>query len=80
MNEGTQPPGARWSHEFVHAQFSGMLVYRRKLYNREYRALLDDSFRLRVDADYTEKQLRDREVSRRLGRIRGMVADIKERL
>jgi uncharacterized protein (UPF0332 family) len=78
--ERIRPSGSRWSHEFVHAQFGGMLVYRRKLYDAAHRTVLDDSFRMRVDADYTEKHMRDREVSRALSRIRGMFADVKERL
>jgi len=78
--ERIRPSGSRWSHEFVHAQFGGMLAYRRKLYDAAHRTVLDDSFRMRVDAAYTEKQRRGREVSRALTRIRGMVADVKERL
>jgi len=77
---GISPTGLRWSHEFVHAQFGGMLVYRRKLYDSAFRALLDDSFRVRVDADYTNKQIRERNVSRILSRIRELVADVKGRI
>ncbi len=44
-------PARRWEHEFVHSEFQGRLVYRRKVFGREFRNPLDRSFQIRSKAD-----------------------------
>ena len=72
-------PGGRWEHEFVRSEFSGRLVHRRKLYDASLRALLAKAFARRVDADYTEKMLKQRDVARLLIQARQMIRQVEER-
>ena len=77
--ERIQPRG-RWEHEFVHSQFAGILVYRRKLFGTAFRTLLIDAFERRADADYTEKLLKRQDVRPLLTQVTQLVPQVKERL
>jgi uncharacterized protein (UPF0332 family) len=52
LDAGIRPPGKQWGHEFVQAQFSGNLIWRRKLYPAELRDVISKNMRARQDADY----------------------------
>jgi uncharacterized protein (UPF0332 family) len=52
--EGVLPPRGKWGHEFVQGEFSNRLVYRRKLYDAEFRNLLQRAAEERLNADYSE--------------------------
>ena len=45
LREGIRPPGSsgHWGHEFVHAQFVGVLINRRKRYGPELRRIIADN-------------------------------------
>ena len=51
LREGIRPRG-QWSHEFVHAQFVGVLINQRKRYDSDLRRVLADNQILRDQADY----------------------------
>lgn len=75
---GVKPPSGtdEWSHAFVQAQFSGLLVYRRKLYPAELRDTLVTIARLRERADYETNGIRREQASRTLARARAFVAAV----
>ncbi len=73
-------PRGRWEHEFVRSEFSGRLVHRRKLYDISLRPLLAQAFAKRVDADYTETMLKQRDVARQLIQLRQMIRQVEERI
>ena len=77
--EGIRPSG-QWSHDFVRAEFAGRLIYRRKVYDSSYRAVLMEAAEKRVDADYTTRSLRERDVNKMMREIRGLVAAVEARL
>ncbi len=73
-------PQARWEHEFVHSQFAGMLVYRRKLYPSAFGPFLTSAFNTRVKADYSGVLLREGDVRQSLEQVRRLVEQVKERI
>ncbi|MBI5651509.1 MAG: HEPN domain-containing protein, partial [Chloroflexi bacterium] len=52
LNAGIRPYGKQWGHEFVQAQFSGVLIRKRKLYSVELRDVLTKNIQSRTLADY----------------------------
>lgn len=62
--EGVHPRGESWEHRFVHSQFSGKLIGRRKLFPATYGAMLKALLETRLAADY-----RPSTVSRNQARI-----------
>ena len=80
MREGIRPRGGEWTHAFVRSQFSGRLVYRRKLYDREFRSLLMQAFDRRVVADYTTTAVKRQDVDRLLDQTVRLVAGVREQI
>lgn len=78
-NTYIKPSGAQWSYAFVHAQFVGLLINRRKLYPTELRQVLRDSLALRQAADYENDWVTVREASRALRWARSFVAAVQEK-
>jgi hypothetical protein len=68
----------QWGHDFVQAQFIGLLINRRKRYPAELRETLIRGLRLRLTADYTTERVSDVQASRGLARARTFVAAIQE--
>lgn len=77
IGEGIVPPG-RWEHAFVRAEFSGRLIYRRKLYPSTYRTLLHEAFDIRARADYSERMLGRNSVNQLLQSVTRLVGEVKE--
>ena len=69
----------QWKHDFVQAQFVGLLINRRKLYAASLRRVLAENRDLRVVADYTAELVTETHASRALRRTRAFVAAIQER-
>ena len=76
---GLQPPG-QWSHRYVQSQFVGQLIARRKLYPSELRAVLIDSYNLRISGDYRPGHVTRASVAGAEARARAFVAAVRERL
>ena len=74
---GIQPRSDQWGHEFVPAQFDGVLIYRRKLYPTDLRGTLEHTYTLRAKADYGEDLVTQTEASRALRRTRLFVQTIQ---
>jgi uncharacterized protein (UPF0332 family) len=72
-------PRAQWSHEFVQAQFVGVLITQRKRYGTELRRVLSDNQILRDKADYRPELVTATQASRALRRSRMFVAAIRQR-
>jgi uncharacterized protein (UPF0332 family) len=45
-------PERNWEHHFVAGQFSGKLIWRRKVFSAEFKDTLSELFDVRIDADY----------------------------
>ena len=73
-------PRGDWTHEFVQGQFSGLLIYRRKIYPSLYSSLLAEAFRVRTRADYTAMAVPPRAVTRTLQHARSLISLVKEKV
>src|SRR5919198_6082339 len=78
LREGIRPRG-QWNHEFVQAQFVGVLINQRKRYDPELRRVLSDNQSLRDKADYRPELVTATQASRALRRSRAFVAAIRQR-
>ncbi|HET9786711.1 MAG TPA: HEPN domain-containing protein [Pyrinomonadaceae bacterium] len=78
LNEGIRPSG-QWNHQFVQAQFVGVLINKRKRYESELRRVLADNQSLRDKADYRPEFVTATQASRALRRTRLFVTAIRQR-
>ena len=78
LREGIRPRG-QWSHEFVHAQFVGVLINHRKRYDSDLRRVLADNQILRDQADYRAELVTPTQASRALRRSRMLVTAVQQR-
>jgi uncharacterized protein (UPF0332 family) len=78
LNEGIRPSG-QWNHQFVQAQFVGVLINQRKHYESELRRVLADNQSLRDKADYRPEFVTATQASRALRRTRLFVTAIRQR-
>lgn len=78
---GFRPRGARdeWPHDWVQAQFSGILINRRKRYPSELRDVLGHLFVLREQADYRPADVSRTQARRMLNRAHLFVQTIVDR-
>ena len=67
-----------WGHDFVQAQFNGVLINRRHLYPAEIRTILARNYALRVRADYAEDMVSRTDAERALRRTRLLVTTIEQ--
>lgn len=79
LHEG-HGPRAEWEHAFVAARFSGVLVYRRKLYPAEFRTSLHDGFQIRARADYKAAPVSRRDALVVLEAAQRLLSLVKERV
>ena len=78
LREGILPRG-QWSHEFVHAQFVGVLINQRKRYDSDLRRVLADNQILRDQADYRAELVTPTQAGRALRRSRMFVTVVQQR-
>jgi uncharacterized protein (UPF0332 family) len=78
LREGIRSRG-QWSHAFVQAQFVGVLINQRHLYDRELRRVLSDNQSLRDKADYRAELVTATQAGRALRRSRTFVAALRQR-
>jgi uncharacterized protein (UPF0332 family) len=78
LTEGIRPAG-QWNHQFVQAQFVGVLINKRKRYESELRRVLADNQSLRDKADYRPEFVTAIQASRALRRTRQFVSAIRKR-
>ena len=78
LGAGIRPAGGQWSHTFVHGQFAGRLIRRRKLYESALRDTLPRLQKLRQEADYTTYQVTETEAARAFRRSQAFVTAIQE--
>jgi uncharacterized protein (UPF0332 family) len=70
--------GTRWSHPSVQAQFSGVLINRRKRFPGRLRDVLSDIATVREKADYTRNRVTEREARRVLRLSREFVGTVRD--
>ena len=73
-----RPSTGQWSHTFVHGQFAGQLIRRRKLYAAALRDTLPRLQKLRHEADYATYQVTQTEAARAFRRSQTFVVAIQE--
>ena len=78
LREGIRPRG-QWSHEFVQAQFVGVLINQRKRYDSDLRRVLADNQILRDQADYRAELVTPTQAGRALRRSRMLVTAVQQR-
>ena len=78
LAEGIRPSG-QWNHQFVQAQFVGVLINQRKRYDPELRRVLSDNQSLRDQADYRPALVTATQAGRALRRSRLFVAAVRQR-
>jgi uncharacterized protein (UPF0332 family) len=81
--EGIRPPhesDRTLSHKAVQSEWSGRLVYRRKLYPSDLRSTLQPLYEVRIDADYHMRSITERTAQRAVLRARQLVAAVVARL
>lgn len=78
---GIRPPSrsGQWSHEFVQAQFSGVLINRRKLFAATLRSTLAETYLLRETADYQLEHVSESRARRALRRTDEFMTAIRQR-
>lgn len=79
---GVRPVNVKeqWGHDFVQAQFAGLLIRRRKLYPSALSPLLFDTLKTRQTADYDTDMVSRKAVERALRDAKLFVATVKGRL
>ena len=78
LREGIRPRG-QWSHEFVQAQFVGVLINQRKRYDSDLRRVLTDNQILRDQADYRAELVTPTQAGRALRRSRMLINAVQQR-
>ena len=78
LREGIRPRG-QWSHEFVQAQFVGVLINQRKRYDSDLRRVLADNQILRDQADYRAELVTPTQAGRALRRSRMLINAVQQR-
>ena len=78
MRAGIRPAGrtGEWGHDFVQAEFNGQLINRRKLYPSNLRDALQQTYTLRVKADYELDHVSEVRAARALRRTAEFVEAI----
>lgn len=77
MGAGIRPQGEHWEHDFVAAQFAGVLIHRRKLYSAELRDILYDNMSTRRSADYESASVAETETKRAIRRAKQFVLAVE---
>jgi len=81
--EGVRPPHERdrtLSHKTIQSEWSGRLIYRRKLYPVELRGTLQWLYDVRLDADYHVAPITERAARRAALRARQLVTAVAARI
>ena len=78
LSEGIRPAG-QWNHQFVQAQFVGVLINQRKRYDAQLRRILADNQILRDRADYRPDLVTATQAGRALRRTRLFVTAFRQR-
>ena len=68
-----------WSHEFVQAQFNGVLLNRRRLYPASLRGTLNQNYALRLMADYSTDRVTQVRAERAVARAERFLEAIPAR-
>ena len=77
----TAPEPARgWSHDWVHTNFVGQLIQRRKLYASNLRRILPDLLALRHKGDYRATRVSQREAQQAVRSAQALVQAVTAHL
>jgi len=80
VHAGIVPPGSRWGHELVQAQFVGLLINRRHIYSPEHRDTIGRLQHVRGVADYQIEIVSEIQAARNLRRAKSFVAGVRNEL
>lgn len=76
VQEGVHPTREQWGHDFVQAQFIGILINRRKRFGTDLRGTLERAYALRQVADYQEQQVGETQANRAVQRTQQFVESV----
>lgn len=71
-------PDRGWDHKFVNSQFSGKLIWRRKVFSAGLADMLTTLFEVRVSADYRPDDVPARTATRSVNRAATLISDVTE--
>src|SRR5437764_491256 len=74
---GIQPTRDQWGHDFVHAQFDGQLINRRKVFSTRLRGILSRNYVMRQTADYKETEISTSKARHALDRCELFIEEIR---
>jgi uncharacterized protein (UPF0332 family) len=80
LDAGVRPPTGTWGHEYVQAQFSGLLIRRRKLYLRDLSDVLPENSKVRARADYGPLPVTGKDAQRAVERTRLFVQAVETKV
>jgi len=80
ISEGVKPPKGSWEHRFVHSQFSGKLITRRKLFSERFGGVLKALLETRLAADYRPAPVGRRHAVSALRDAEALVDAIRKRM
>ncbi len=73
----SSPAREQWGHDFVQAQFVGLLINRRKVYSSQLRDTLSRTLELRQRGDYGMEQVSQVQASRALQRAGALLEAVR---
>lgn len=77
IHAGIDRQSRTWQHRFVTSQFSGRLIYRRKLISSKIQGYLDRLFRRRVTGDYEPGDVGEDDAKRGLRESMAVVEEVE---
>jgi uncharacterized protein (UPF0332 family) len=80
LDAGMHPPGRQWGHDYVQAQFSGLLIHRRKLYPEQLGNVLSRNIDVRKEADYDAESVSEKDAKRAIEKARQFVEAVEAKV
>jgi uncharacterized protein (UPF0332 family) len=80
LDAGVHPPGRQWGHDYVQAQFSGLLIHRRKLYPEQLGSVLSRNIDVRKEADYDAESVSEKDAKRAIEKAKRFVEAVEARM
>jgi uncharacterized protein (UPF0332 family) len=80
LDAGVHPPARQWGHDYVQAQFSGLLIHRRKLYPEQLGSVLSRNIDVRKEADYDAESVSEKDAKRAIEKAKRFVEAVETKV
>jgi uncharacterized protein (UPF0332 family) len=80
LDAGVRPQGPLWGHDYVQAQFSGLLIHRRKLYPEQLGSVLSRNIDVRKEADYDAESVSEKDAKRAIEKAKRFVEAVETKV